>query len=113
MPVENKLNDVYGDRYRIRLDREILIDHGVFYPQALYSDLRFGLTLAQASNVVKGSDASKLNYKLTNIQLEYELISSKTLADEAYSVYAGGKEFAYDHFMREEVVTFQKAAING
>jgi len=105
---ENKLNDVYGDKYRIRLEHEILTDHGVFYPQPLYSDLIFELTLAPATQVVKGSDASKLNYRLTSIQLEYEMIRSKALADEADSVYKSGKEFAYDHVMREEVVTFSK-----
>ena len=38
---ENTLNDIYGNKYRIRLDHEILTDHGVFYPQALYNDLVF------------------------------------------------------------------------
>ena len=55
--------------------------------------------------MVKGS---QLKYKLTNIQLEYEMIRSKTLADEAYSVYFSGKEFAYHHMMRFEVVTFKE-----
>ena len=32
---ENKLNNVYGTRYRIRLDHQILTDRGVLYPQAL------------------------------------------------------------------------------
>ena len=90
---EKKLNDVYGDKYRIRLDHEILTDHGVFYPQALYSELISQLTLAPATQVVKGSDASKLNYRLTNIEPEYEMIRSKALADEADSVYKSGKEF--------------------
>ena len=43
-------------------------------------------------------------YKVTNIQLEYEVIRSKDLADEATSYYASGKEFAYDLIMLEEVV---------
>ena len=42
---ENKLNDVYGTKYRINLDHPILTDHGVFYPQALPNDLVFELTL--------------------------------------------------------------------
>ena len=108
MDAEGKLNDVYGDKYRIRLDHEILTDHGVFYPQALYSDLIFELTLAPATHIVKCSDAHKLNYRLTNIQLEYEMLRNKALAVEAYSVYERGKEFAHDHVMREEVVTFSK-----
>ena len=101
---ENKLNGVYGNKYRINLDHPILTDHGVFYPQALYNDLGFELTLAPAYQVVRGLDASKLVYKLENIQLEYETIRSKSLADEAASTYERGKEFAYDLVMSERVV---------
>ena len=32
---ENKLNEVYVNRYRILFDHEILRDHGLFYPRAL------------------------------------------------------------------------------
>ena len=105
---ENKLKAVYRDKYRIRLDHHILADHGVFYPQALYSDLFFELTLAPVSQVVKGTDPTRLVYKLQNIQLEYEMIRSTTLADEATSAYLSGKEFAYDHVMREKIVKFAK-----
>ena len=96
---ENVLNTVYGTKYRINLDHPILTDHGVFYPQALYHNLVFELTLAPADQVVIG-DPNKLGYELKNIQLEYEIIRSKTLADEALSTYKSGKEFAYDLVMR-------------
>jgi len=105
---ENKLNEVYGSKYQISLDHQILTDHGIFYPQTLYNDLVFELTLAGAEHVVIGTDTTQLKYKLTNIQLEYEMIRSKTLGDEAYSVYSGGKEFAYDHVMCSQVVIFKK-----
>ena len=104
---EKKLNAIYGTKYRIRLDHEILTDHGVFYPQALINDLVFEITLAQASQVVKGADPTKLKYELTNIQLEYEIILSKMLAEEARSVYSNGKEFAYDHVQLIETVPFK------
>ena len=107
---ENKLNGVYGTKYRINLDHPILTDHGVFYPQALYNDLVFELTLAPAKQVVNGSDTSKLVYKLENIQLEYEVIRSKDLADEAASTYNSGKEFAYDLVMRERVVPIARGS---
>ena len=83
---KKKLNEVYGKKYRINLDHQILTDHGIFYPQSLYNDLVFEVTLAPASQVVKGSDPTKLKYKLTNIQLEYEMIHSEMLAEEAMSV---------------------------
>ena len=107
---ENALNTVYGTKYRINLDHPILTDHGVFYPQALYNDLVFELTLAPAGQVVNGSEPSKLGYKLEKIQLEYEVIRSKTLADEALSTYRSGKEFAYDFVMRDKVVPITRGS---
>ena len=107
---ENALNAVYGTKYRINLEHPILTDHGVLYPQALYSDLVFDLTLAAAHEVVKGPDGTKLGYKLENIQMEYEVIRSKTLADKVMSTYAIGKEFAYDHVMREKVVPITRGS---
>ena len=105
---EKILDALFGKNYRIRLDHQILDDHGVFYSQALYNDLVFELTLAPAWQVVKGSDAAKLVYKLTGIQMEYKTILTKALADEATTVYYSGKAFASDYIMREEVVTFDK-----
>jgi len=83
---ENALNRVFGSSYRIRLDNQLITDNGVFYPMALYNDLEFIITLAKAEDVVRGSDSTQLKYKLKNIKLEYEMIRSKTLADEAFSV---------------------------
>ena len=93
---ENKLKTVYKMKYKINLDHQILTSSGVFYPQALDKDLNFELTLAPASQVVRGSDTSKLVYKLKNIQLEYERIRSEQLADQATTAYTHGKGFAYD-----------------
>ena len=106
----NVLNAVYGTKYRINLDHPILTDHGVFYPQALYNDLVFELTLANGHEVVKGSDGTKLVYKLKNIQLEYEVIRSHTMAAEVVSTYASGKAFAYDYVMRERVVPITRGS---
>ena len=35
LTVEDKLNEVYGSKYRIRLDHQILTDHGVSTPRSL------------------------------------------------------------------------------
>ena len=105
----NKLESVYKNKYRIMLDHQVLTHHGVFYPKALYDNLNFELTLVPASQVVRGSDTSKLVYKLTNVQLEYKVIRSKHLADEATSSYTYGEEFAYDHVVLSEVVDSAEA----
>ena len=106
---ENKLETVYKQKYKINLDHQILTSRGVFYPQALDKDLVFELTLAPASQVVRGSDTSKLVYKLKNIHLEYERIRSKYLVDEATTAYTHGKGFAYDQIMLEKTVTFDRS----
>ena len=77
--------------------------------QVLYTDLVFEVTLAPASQVVKGPDPTKLKYKLTNIQLEYEMIRSDKLAEEAKSVSTTGKEFTYDHVTHHKVYPIKKA----
>ena len=64
----------------------------------------FEVTLASEKQVVKGLDPNKLKYKLTNIQLEYEMIRSETLAKEVGSVYDRGKEFLYDHVSCDKVI---------
>ena len=58
--------------------------------------------------MVKGSDTTKLKYKLTNIQLEYEMIHSEMLAEEAKTVYTSEKEFVYDHVMLDKVVPINR-----
>ena len=81
---ENKLNDVYENKYRIPLDYEILKDDGVFLPRALSDKLLFELSLAPVGSVeVRSNEA----LTLTNIHHEYEVIHSQELADEALSNY--------------------------
>ena len=58
--VDNKLNEIYGTKYLIKLDHQMLTDHGVFYSKALYNDHDFEVTLVPVSQVVKGSDVTKL-----------------------------------------------------
>ena len=105
---ENTLNGAFGNRYRIRLDNQLVTDNGIFYPMALYNDPKVIVTLAKAKDVVRRSHSTQLKYKLKNIKLEYEMIRSKTLADEALSVYTSGKEFAYDYVQHYMKVNFKK-----
>ena len=107
---EKKLNGIYGNKYRIPIDHEILKNHDVFFPRALSDELVFEHRLSPTSNVVKGSDATKLGYELTNIQLEYEVIHSKNLADETGSNYKNGKRLMYEHVTHHKTISFLKSA---
>lgn len=78
---ENKLNEIFRAKYRIMLDHQLLTDHCIFYIQALYNDLEFEVMIAPASQMVRGSDPSKLKYKLHSIEFKYKMIRRKTLAN--------------------------------
>ena len=105
---ESKLNDVYQNKYRIPLDHEILNDYEVFFPRTLSDELLFELRLAPASNDVIGSDETQLAYELTNIQLEYEVIHSQELADEALSSDKNGNRFMYKHVTHLKTISVAK-----
>ena len=105
---ESKLNDVYQNKYRIPLDHEILNDYEVFFPRTLSDELPFELRLAPASNDVIGSDETQLAYELTNIQLEYEVIHSQELADEALSSNKNGNRFMYKHVTHLKTISVAK-----
>ena len=47
--------------------------------------------------VVRGFDLSKLDYELTNIQLEYEALNDVGLAREVRNAYRNGTPFMYDN----------------
>ena len=97
---ENTLGAVHNTRYEIPLDHTILKDHGVFYPKALPHPLKFEITLAPVSDVVVYSNVeTPPDYKLTNMELEYQCISSEPLASQAIASYRSGKVFLYEKIL--------------
>ena len=100
------MSEVYGNKYRISLDHEILKDHGAFYPRVLDDELVFELRLAPASNVVLGTDPADLEYEINNLRLEYEVIHNNELADEAKLNYLNGKRYMYEHVTHNKTISF-------
>ena len=81
---------VHNTKYRI----PILNDHGVFYPKALPNHLLFELTFAPVKDIVIYPDETKPpNYTITNLESEYQAITSDYLADQARASYQTGKRF--------------------
>lgn len=66
------------------------------------------MRLASAGSVVKGSDPANLEYELTNIRLEYEVIHSKDLAERALSNYKNGKRFMYEYMTHHKTISITK-----
>ena len=68
---------VHNTKYKIPLDHPVLNDHGVYYPKALPNHLMFELTFAPVADIVIYSDVTEApSYTITNLELEYQVISS-------------------------------------
>ena len=107
--MEVTLAPIHNTKYCIPLDHSILNDHGAFYPKALPHPLTFEITLSSIHDIVVYSDTSKIpNYKITNLELEYQCISSEYLAREALSAYQVGKGFFYENVILHKTFTISK-----
>ena len=103
---EVALAAVYGKRYKIPLCHPIIDSHGVFYPREMTNALTFGVTLPDSTGIVTYANTKSYNYSLTNMELEYECISSDYLAREAALSYQVGKEFYYEDVLRYHTFNF-------
>ena len=88
------------------LDHPILNDHGVFYPRGLSHNLTFEITLALSSDVVITTDITKpYSYSLSNLEFEFETITSRVLAHQALSNYKVGMGFFCKNVLLHKTVT--------
>jgi len=95
-PGEQKLKDVYGTKYKIPLDFELLTDHAPLYKYALDEEIIFELHLNSVNNVLNSTKLGKWNYKLTNICLEYDTVTDANIASTITQYYNSGYAFMYD-----------------
>ena len=99
---------IHNTKYRIPLYHPIVNDHGVFYPKALTNHLQFELTFAPATDIVIYSITKAPNYTITNLELEYQAISSEFLSEMARASYKTGKGFFYVNIMLHKTFTISK-----
>ena len=97
---EVALAAIHNTKYYIPIDHPILNDHGVFYPRALSQPLSLEITFASVADVVAFSDQTKpLNYKITNLELEYQCIQSE---------YQVGRGFLYEKIILHKTFNISK-----
>ena len=106
---EVTLAAIHHTKYYIPIDHPILNDHGVFYPRALSRPLSFEITFASVADVVVFSDQTKPpNYKITNLELEYQCIQSEYLAKQAAEEYQVGRGFLYEKIILHKTFNISK-----
>ncbi|CAB3976845.1 Hypothetical predicted protein [Paramuricea clavata] len=91
------LHSVYGSKLRKPIDK-IIADHGLYTPFSMNNNPMYILTLPQSDEIMtaQGGEA-KGNYKLDNLELEYETIENDALASEVSRMYSTGRSLSYKH----------------
>ena len=112
--VEKLLNEVYGSKYKIPLDFEMLTEHAPLYKAAIDEDIIFEITFNQNDQVLKSTKIKDMAYKLTNICLEYDTFTDQSIASTIAQQYSSGYAFMYDKVdhLKTEKVTNNETDIN-
>ena len=109
---EVALAAIHNTKYRVPLDHPVLSDHGAIYPKALPNPFIFEITLPKVDEIVnhdkKEKEKTKPDYKMTNIELEYSIITSENLSHEAMTSYQIGKGFFYENVLLQKTFTISK-----
>ena len=80
-----------------------------YIPRALSQTLCFEIAFAPVVDVVIFSDQTKPpNYKIANLELEYQCISSEYLAKQAAEEYQVERGFLYENFILHKTFNISK-----
>ena len=92
---DKALADAFGNRYAIPLDIDIFTTHEPFYPSSLRAPLTYILTFNSADKVVDSTD-TEASYTLTGLSLEYEIVTSQSLAQTIKNQRKGDSYYLFD-----------------
>jgi len=100
----------FGNRFAIPLDFEILTDHGPFYQAGLNDRLSFELTFNDYGRVITSTDANA-SYHVTNIALEFDIITNPDLARRKRQQYDSETVMLYTRALRHRKLALNKSDV--
>jgi hypothetical protein len=104
--------DVYGNRFFVPLDFELLESHMPFYQSALGDRLEYELTFNDYSRVIKAAGNAGVlaatRYTVDNICLEYDMVTQPDLARMIRNQYASRVAILYDRILRHRKIICNK-----
>lgn len=102
------IGTMYDNLFCIPLDFEILESHMPFFQSELQDRLSYELTFNNYGSVIVSSDATA-TYTITDIHLEFEVITSPELATVLKTKYEGKHTVLYDRVIRHSKLTLNKS----
>ena len=101
----------FGNRFAIPLDFfQMLTDHGPFCQAGLTDRLSFELTFNDYSRVVTATDANA-SYQITNIALEFDIVTHPDLARLMRQQYMGQTVQLYTRVLRHRKLALNKSDV--
>jgi len=97
----------FGNWFAIPLDFEILRDHGPFYQAGLNDRLSFELTFNDYGRVIMSTDPTA-SYGITNISLEFDVVTNPNLARRKRQQYMSQTVVLYTRVLRHRKLAFNK-----
>ena len=106
---DKAISDAYRNKFIIPLDFEMLDSLAPYYQAGLRNRLCYELTFNNYNRVIKSAVASPGDkYKITDISLEYEIVSHPTLARSIKDEYQSMVLY-YDRFLRDWQIIVNKS----
>ena len=109
---DKAIADVYGNKFIIPLDFEMLDSAAPYYQAGLRNRLSYDLTFNDYNRVTKSGVSSPkvpdATYKITDISLEYEIVTQPDLARSIRSKYQH-MALLYDRILRHRKIIVNKS----
>ena len=109
---DNAIANTYGNKFIIPLDFEMLDSAAPYYQAGLGNRLCYEITFNNHNRVIKSAVSSPkvpdAKYKITDISLEYEIVTQPDLARSIRSEYQS-MALLYDRILRHRQLTVNKS----
>ena len=98
----------FKNRFCIPLDFELLETHMPFYQAGLGDRLEYELTFNDYNKVISSTDADS-SYVISNICLEFDMVTDSELARQIRQQFSGRMAILYDRILRHRKITKKKS----
>ena len=102
------IGTTYSNQFCIPLDFELLTSHMPFFQHELKDQLSYELTFNNYGKVIVSSD-NTASYTITDIHLEFDVITSQELATTLRNQHKGKFTVLYDRVQRHSKQSFNKS----
>ena len=100
---------MYGNRFYIPLDFELLESHMPFHQSSFSDRLEYELTFNSYNRVIEATNDPNASYKIENISLEFDMVTVPDLARQIRNQYRSKVVILYERVLRHRKIKVDKS----